>query len=275
MPKKEISKPEIGKVKILSEQEREERARVRKLLKENYKFTKELTESHISFLKDIEQHEENRLSGIESKLSSIIGQSGIIFTLIALFIPLFLNDLNQLPILLKIFYCTLFAGGLIFFTKSILAASATLKINDFPYARPDINSTFAETTKEKSVLFEGQVKDLITTIEVNTASNTKKGHNLMIAHRAFVYGLIIMGAFGLMLTVQSLFYKKENDPDLIMLKNMISIQNQVNESRRLIDEIKSGQKRSIDSLQIEIVRAKLDTMKISLDRMTNYYDKKR
>jgi hypothetical protein len=254
-------------IKILSDEEREERALTRKLIKENYKYDKDLSEEHVQFLKDIEQYEESRLLGIETKLSSIIGQSGIIFTLIALFIPLFLNDLNNISLSLKGMYCLLFVVGFVFFVKSILAASSTLKINDFPYARPDINSALAKTIKERSFFIAGLVKDLITTIEINTAANTKKGNNLMIAHRDFVCGILTMGILGLVLTLQTFFYKKQGDPDAIMLKNIVLIQNQIDESRRILNHLIVERKSKLDSIQLLLICKKLDSLSSSLKRI--------
>lgn len=261
-------------VKILTDSQREKRAAARRRIKDSYTYDKKLTPIHIEFLKDLEQHEEHRLSGIEGKLSSIIGQSGIIFTLIALFIPLFLDDLNHVALPLKIIYSVLFVLGLCFFTKSILSASATLKINDFPYARPDINSAFDKDNDSKAVFYRELVKDLITTIDINTASNTKKGHNLMVGHRFFVFGLTTMGLLGLIIAIQSFFYDKESDSNQAMLQKVIGIQMQLAESRRVLDQMAADQKFFTDSLKIEVMEEQLNRIDSSLKQSIHYFDKR-
>jgi hypothetical protein len=160
--------------------------------------------------------------------------------------------------------CFLFVVGLGLFIGSILSASATLKITDYKYARPDINSAFDNAISSRSDFLEGQVKDLIKAIDINSDSTLKKSNHLIRAYKFFFWGLVVMGFLACVLAFQSFIFEKNERSDLAIIKSTLLLQSQVSESQRLLDQILASDESNKDSLRIRVVQMKLDSLKVSL-----------
>lgn len=62
---------------------------------EDYSTTdKDKIKTHKEFLKSIEAEENSRLGLIENKTSQLVSQTGIIFSLLSLFIPIFIDKVS-------------------------------------------------------------------------------------------------------------------------------------------------------------------------------------
>lgn len=264
-----VKKSHSLEIKFPSKVEQKEREAKLKNLEENYKFIQDLSDEHVLFLKDTIKDEENRQNVIENKLSQITGQSGIIFTLIVLFTPLFYDELNDIGLVWKITFCVIFFIGFLLFALSIYHASDTLKINDYPYSRPDINTTLDSAVNNKVAFVERNIKDLITAIQINKETNNSKAGLLVYSHRAFTGGFLITACLGLTIAGFSLFSmpKKEKPVMVERAEDIVNIEMKLIESRALMDlMIVSGLTFS-DSIKASEINKRLDSLDFTIQKL--------
>jgi hypothetical protein len=144
-------------------------------------------ENHLNYLKVIFNRERDRDKILESKLSQIRGQSGIIITLTGFYLPLLskfseaeMNWLSYVAFIIVPLNIVLFAVSIYFSRKS-------LDISKYAYAASDENLVF----EQSGISFlQEQVSDLIFIIKNNRLITNKKGTNLIWAHNFFYFGLI-------------------------------------------------------------------------------------
>ena len=72
-------------------------------------------EAHMNFLKTLLDNENRRLELIESKSTQLIGQTGLIFSLLSLFVPLLADKMEGIAIGFKIELILLLLSSFIFY----------------------------------------------------------------------------------------------------------------------------------------------------------------
>ncbi len=253
---------------ITREQEKEKKEK-RQKLKDDYKYIAELSEEHISILEDIIKDEDNRLSTIENKLALITGQAAVIFTLVGLSAFVY-DEPNAINLWLKIVFSLILAYGLCAFILSILFAGDSLKINDFPYARPDINTSLDDQIKDKNTFLRNKVSDLISSIDTNTRTNNAKGDLLIKAHQAFVHGIVSSGILGLLIIILSFFNTNENKPITIKrTDDIINLEKSIQESKALINLLMVRGVTFRDSITAIEVNSRLDSLDTAIRKLKN------
>lgn len=162
---------------------------------------------HIEFLKEIEKSEDNRLTVIENKGSQIAGQTGIIFSLLSLFVPIFIDKISDQKLELKILFIALMICAFLFYILTIHYAIRNYNIRKFVYRRAGParvleyqNKTFLEFQKK-------QVQDLLQGLNTNTQTNNRKATNVIHAFLAFRIANIFTALLGMLLCYFLFIYK--------------------------------------------------------------------
>jgi cell division protein FtsL len=166
-------------------------------------------DERIQYLREIFQFEETRQSTIENKISQIIGQSGVVFSLAGLFIPLFFDKLDRINSLEKILLLLIFIFALFFYLWSILKATQSYQIDNYKYAT--ITPETILKYKKKDELDKIIIQDFLYSCQVNQISNTHKANKLIYANNAFKSGSISMGVLLLFLCFFMAFYRPVNN----------------------------------------------------------------
>lgn len=175
----------------------------------------------IEYVKGIFQFEENRQSTIENKISQIIGQSGVVFSLAGLFIPLFFDKLDGIDLWKKVILISLFLIAIFFYLWSILKATQSYQINNYKYATGDPDTVINH--KDEAQLKKVIVKDLIYSCKVGEISNNHKANKLLFANNAFKSGSITMGILLLFFCFFVFSYKPVTEITKMKITNLDSV----------------------------------------------------
>ncbi|GAA3569783.1 hypothetical protein [Snuella lapsa] len=164
----------------------------------------QLLDDKISYLLRLFENEDKRLTIIENKITHLIGQSGLIISIIAFIIPLFYDKLNNINICTKIGLGLIFILTIILLGLSIYKASEIFKINKFQYADCSPETVNKEFRKIKDFKIE-YISDLDYCINKNKGLNNRKGSILIEANHLFIYGIYTLTLLAILLTFTYLF----------------------------------------------------------------------
>lgn len=208
----------------------------------------------LQYLKDTIAQEDSRLQILESKTSLLTGQTGIIFSLVGLFIPLYLDKFSHVPGPLKYSAVFVFVMSLGLYLNTILQAIRSLNITRFSYARRNPVTVQLNYATEEQFQVE-EVKDLIFCIEQNTALNNYKGGSLIAAYHSFRLGNVAIGILSFLILTSLAFASPDPTP-----KIEISAPVQIENFDRLIEEMSDEQRQFLkqgpgDTLQIKLFTA--------------------
>lgn len=173
-------------------------------MKDDFVFNKKTYKEQLRYLKDLFDYQESRQVTIENKLSQLIGQTGIVFSLMSLFIPLFYKEFLLFGTGAKIVLLTPFIISLYKFLFSIHHSAKSLDISKDNY------STGSPTTVTKNHptpedFIEEEIKDLFTSITTNSNLNDKKADKLVIAQQYFRRGIYFFGILVVFLSIALFF----------------------------------------------------------------------
>ena len=186
-----------------------------------YNFTDTLN-LKIEYLKALDTQESSRQSIIESKTSQIIGQAGIIFSLLSLFISNYFSKFRELPFFIQYLFISLFFITLFFYLVTIFQATKYLNVKKYAYAQRSVSTVMAKYEKDEDFKIE-ELKDLIYSINKNTTVNNQKCNNLIYAYRSFKIGTIGVGLLSVLLILSGYFIVIPTT-DLIKIKKVIVIE---------------------------------------------------
>ena len=174
------------------------------------------------YLKALDAQEVSRQTIIESKTSQLIGQAGIIFSLLSLFISNYFSKFRDLPLLIQFFFIFLFLVILFLYLTTIFQATKYLNIIKYAYAQRSVSTVMAKFDKEDDFKVE-EIKDLIYSIERNTKVNNQKCNNLIYAYRSFRIGTIGVGLLSVLLISSGYFVGKAST-NKFQIENPVIIQ---------------------------------------------------
>ncbi len=177
---------------------------------------------HRDFLRNIYSQEEDRLSLIENKTFQIISQTGIIFALLSLFIPVFIENISDLNILVQLLFILILVTTFFFYLLTINSAIKNFHINKYKYARSSAKDVIKYQDKSINQFLEIEIKNLISSIELNSETNNRKASNLIQAYKNFRYAIVFTGVLGVFLCIIMLFIKPSNNT---IIENHINIEN--------------------------------------------------
>lgn len=181
---------------------------------------------HRDFLKSIESDENNRLTLIESKSSQMVGQSGLIFALMGLFIPLIIDKIDGFyP---KLFIVIPLGFAFLFYLLTIHNAAKNLDIKKYRYSRSmAINVIEHKDGTEEDFLIE-EINDLLYSTKQNSLINDDKGTNLIRSYYAFRIANILTAVIGVLLCFFILISnsnvkkdEKNNEPEKTKVVSLI------------------------------------------------------
>lgn len=192
--------------------------------------SEKVVREHIEYLKSITEFENNRQHTIESKTTQLVGQTSVIFSLIGLFIPLFIDKFLNFELWEKIVLLFFFFIPLLLYVRAIYVATKSYDIHDYPYSTGD-NDCIVNYDTEIGML-QNVVKDLSYSNKVNHVSNNRKGDNLIYANRAFKWGNFTTGIFCFLVLSLGILNSdgKEKNFISVELKTTDSTLNEMNQS---------------------------------------------
>lgn len=153
----------------------------------------EKIQAHAEFLLLLEEKEEKRLETIESKTSQLIAQTGIIFSLLGLFIPLIMDKAAAFNLWIKVFLLVLLLLAFFFYLLTIHNSLKNYRINKFQYSKPSAGNVLEFMDKKIEEFHAEYVRDLLKGIRKNTYNNNRKGTNLLHSYQAFKNANIMTG----------------------------------------------------------------------------------
>lgn len=169
-----------------------------------------LVADELSFLQNQMSDEERRREVIEGKTGQLLGQVSIVVSVVALFIPLISDQVNGLPVWLRVISIVLFFALVIAFTVSIWIASASWIIRRYGYLRPSLED-LREAPKPQThlALMQRQVALIDDAIKQHIEVNNVKGTKLIWAGQAFRIGILLLGILVICLSLALSVQKNE------------------------------------------------------------------
>lgn len=187
----------------------------------DYKYQKEVSNEHLVYLKDLFNEQRDRQATIEGKTSQLVGQSSVVFSLVALFVPLFYDKFSNTDVLVRLVLVSLFILAFLFYLFTIIHSTRNLSIHKYRYSTGDPKTVLKKSGSKKFI--REQISDLIFSIKVNSYSNDQKGTNLILAHRAFSLGNRVLALLALFICILFLFSPKDvsiEEKQLMLLREI-------------------------------------------------------
>ena len=178
-------------------------------------------ELHKAYLKEIENEENNRLNVIENKTSQLIAQTGLIFSLLSLFIPFIIDKVLDFNLILKILFIIVLALAYLFYILTINNALKNFNVKKFNYGKNSPNSVLSQQEISIKKFLKMEIKDSLFTINNNIAINNVKATNLITAYNSFRFGNIFTSILVVFLCASLLFINSK--PEEIKIENPIEI----------------------------------------------------
>ncbi|KQC00390.1 hypothetical protein [Pedobacter sp. Hv1] len=178
---------------------------------------------HRDFLVRLQENEDKRLESIDSKTSQLISQTGIIFSLLGLFLPVMMDKASDLGILVKSILILLLVLAACFYLLTIHNALRNYRISQFKYGRVGANNVLQFKDKSTEEFIAEEIRDILSCINQNINNNNRKGTNLLHSYAAFKIANLLSGALVVLTAVFILFY---NPPKQVMdVNGSIEIRN--------------------------------------------------
>lgn len=175
----------------------------------------------LQYLKELNEQVNERQNTIDTKTSQLIGQTGIIFSLVGLFIPTYIDKFQDISTTYKVVCICVFVITLTFYLLCIFHATKYLNVSKYKYGQRSTDTIKRKFQTEDDFKIE-EIKDLIFCIERNTELDTLKAGNLIYAHRSFKIGNLSIGLLSLLLLF-SFYSLKPKEPNKITIEGAVSI----------------------------------------------------
>lgn len=169
------------------------------------------SEIHRNYLKNIENGENGRLTLIESKTSQLISQTGIIFSLLGLFIPILVDKITDIHFLVKFLLLALLILAFCFYMLTIQNALKNFNVKNFIYCKPSPKNVLDSQDKDISFFYAEEVKDLLYSINENIKTNNKKATNLLHSYTSFRIANISSGFLVISFSITLLFFNPKKE----------------------------------------------------------------
>lgn len=203
-------------------------------------------ELHKTYLKEIENEENKRLNIIENKTSQLISQTGLIFSLLSLFIPFIIDKVLDLNVILKILFIIVLVFAYLFYILTINNAIKNFNVKNFKYGKNSPNSILSQQELSIKKFMIMEIKDSLITINNNIAINNVKATNLISAFNSFRFGNILTSMLVVFLCFSLLFLNSKREE--IEIRNPIEIKQfneyieALNEQNRILIEERKTEK---------------------------------
>ena len=195
--------------------------------REKYAVHKDLkmAKSHLKYLEDLKQTQDNRQQTIEAKNSQIMGQSSIVISIVSLFIPILATQFEGLAFYVKIPLILVFLFLVIHFIISLHHALKTLQVDKTRYMEGSTSTVTKENraTSEKEFIDE-QIKDLVLIINYNNSVTNLSASNLVFASRNF--RIAIMSFLFFILSLMISFFSLKETISKVVITNIKDLKSQ-------------------------------------------------
>jgi hypothetical protein len=181
---------------------------------------KEKLKMHRDFLKSIEVDENSRLTLLESKSSQIVAQTGVIFALLSLFVPLVIDKIDGFGWKLSIVIFLVLA--FLFYLLTIHNGAKNLNIGKYIYSRSVPENVITHRNKSEGEFLIEEINDLLYSSRQNSKTNHFKGTNLIHAYNSFKIANTMAAVIGILLCTAVLFTQPKKEP--ITIENPIKIE---------------------------------------------------
>lgn len=178
-------------------------------------------ELHKTYLKEIENEENNRLNIIENKTSLLISQTGLIFSLLSLFIPFIIDKVLDFNLYIKLLFISVLALAYLFYILTIHNALINFNVRRFKYVKNSPTSVLNQQELSIVLFLQMEIKDLLTAINNNISINNVKASNLICAYNSFRLGNILTSLLVVFLCASLLFINSK--PAEVRIENPIEI----------------------------------------------------
>jgi len=191
---------------------------------EDYAVTdKETLAAHHESLRSCEADENARLTIIENKTSQMVSQTGLVFALLSLFIPTFIDKVADQPFYARIIFFGLLFLAFLFFALSIYFAAKNFNVRKFIYARPNPKNILKHKNDSLAEFLATEIRDLLYSAKRNSQTNNLKATNLIYSSQFFRIAVLFTSLLGLMLCFLLLFAPPKKSS--ITIENPIRIEN--------------------------------------------------
>jgi hypothetical protein len=162
-------------------------------------------ELHRDYLKDILSKEDERLVSIESKTAQLISQTGLVFSLLSLFVPFIIDDILLLNVFIKVPFIILLAFAYLFYILAIHSSLKNYNVKKFEYGRNDPSTVIKHQSIEEKEFLKIEIKDALYCINKNIGLNNQKATHLIRGYHFFRYGIIFTSILVVTLCISLLF----------------------------------------------------------------------
>ncbi|SNR45454.1 hypothetical protein SAMN04488009_1859 [Maribacter sedimenticola] len=163
---------------------------------------KQLNDEYISYLLRLFDNEDSRMNKLESKITQLIAQSGLIISIVTFILPLFYDSLKCIFLELKVVLALTFLVTILLLCTSIFYASKIFNIQKFKYA--DCSEETVRCGHKKVSEFKKEyIDDLIFSIDRNRGLNNTKGTILLKSNKLFAFGIYFLVALTIELLIVS------------------------------------------------------------------------
>lgn len=162
-------------------------------------------DQHLEFIKNIYEQENDRKTVLEGKAAQLLGQAGVVLSLVSILIPLLADSLKQ-PWLLGV-VTGLFGVTMLLFTNAVYHASSLTKVWRWRYMQPGAENMFtqydppADPARPHEPYKSELVRDYYQSFKHNQTVNDQKANFLSFAANSFTSALLLMGALVLVLSL--------------------------------------------------------------------------
>lgn len=169
------------------------------------------SEAHKNYLKNLEDEESSRLTLIEGKTSQLISQTGIIFSLLSLFVPILIDKVNDLNFLVKLLLLILLITAFFFYMLTIRNALKNFNVKNFTYSKPSPKNVLNLQDKGLGVFYAEEVRDLLYCINENLKINNRKATNLLHSYNSFKIANTSTGILVAVFSIVLLFFNPNKE----------------------------------------------------------------
>ena len=166
---------------------------------------------HRDFLLRLEEAEEKRLNSIDAKTSQLISQTGIIFSLLSLFIPVIMDKAAGFNLAVKCILIVILVLAAFFYLLTIHNALKNYRINKYSYIRPSSKNVLDLKDRPAAEFRAEEVRDLLSGTNKNIHNNNLKGTNLLHSYTAFKTANTLTGLLVVLFSISILFYIPEKE----------------------------------------------------------------
>jgi hypothetical protein len=196
---------------------------------------RERSEAHKNYLKSIEEEESNRLTLIENKTSQLISQTGIIFSLLSIFVPILIDKVTDLNFYVKLLLLVLLISAFSFYMLTIRNALKNFNVKNFNYCKPSPKNVLALQNEKLDLFYAEEVRDLLYCINENLKINNRKATNLLHSYNSFRIANTSTGLLVATFSVLLLFFNPQKES--VTIEKPIKIENFDSTINRLIKAV--------------------------------------